>query len=424
LHKCWPERLPPQAALAALASALLAWAPLAHARGYTPQGRCGGYEKVSIASPAGTCVALVADERDGLRAPRRVLEISPGRLWIIDMGSWMPRQGRLLEVSLPAQPSSNPAQRPQVQVLADKLDRPLALLRGPDALIYIGEASRIWRTHVPAAGQPIQAQAVLDQLPDDGAHPLKEISFGPDGSLYVNIGSASDRCQDAQGAQPYPCPERGAMQFRGAVWRAVLRSPAVQGQAPVQQFAPFALGLRNSVALATLPDGPAKGSLWQAENNIDYRDRNEPPEELNELLEGADYGWPYCVGAQRPARGYEQRARCAATKAPHMLWPAHTAPLHLLATPQASPFQGQLLAAWHGPQGHRVVGFARQKDGKPGGKPIEWLGNWTADGKTRPLGRPSGLALNHAGQLMVVEDYNRSLLMLLPDTASARSPQR
>lgn len=422
LRSCWPKCLAPQAALAAVASVLLAGAPLAHARGYTPQGRCGGYEKVSIASPAGSCVALVADEREGLRAPRRVLEISPGRLWIIDMGSWVPRQGRLLELRLPTQPSASPAQRPQVHVLADKLDRPLALVRGPDAQIYIGEAGRIWRTPVPAAGQAIQAQTVLDQLPDDGAHPLKEITFGRDGSLYVNIGSVSDRCQDAQGALPYPCPERGAMQFRGAVWRAVLRNPAVKGQSPAQQFAPFALGLRNSVALATLPDGPAAGSLWQAENNIDYRDKNEPPEELNELVEGADYGWPYCVGQQRLARGYEQRARCTATQAPHMRWPAHTAPLHLLATPQASPFNGQLLAAWHGPQGHRVVGFARQKDGKPGGQPVEWLTGWTADGKTRPLGRPTGLALNHAGQLMVVEDYNRSLLMLLPDTAATAAP--
>ena len=34
------------------------------------------------------------------------------------------------------------------------------------------------------------------------------------------------------------------------------------------------------------------------------------------------------------------------------------------------------------------------------------------------------LVLARGGQLMVVEDYNRSLLMLLPDTASARSPQR
>lgn len=417
LRNCWPERLARRPAATALA-ALLACAPQVQARGYTPQGSCGGYERVSIGSPAGTCVALVADERDGLRAPRRVLEISPGRLWIIDMGSWVPHQGRLLEMTLPAQPAATPMQRPQIKVLADKLDRPLALVRGPDAQIYIGEAGRIWRTPVPAAGQPVQPHAVLDALPNDGAHPLKEITFGLDGSLYVNMGSVTDRCQGAQGELAYPCPEREAMQFRGAVWRAVLHNPPVPGQPPVRQFAPFALGLRNSVALATLPDGPAAGSLWQGENNIDYRDKNEPPEELNELVAGADYGWPYCVGQQRVARGYDKRVQCASTKAPRMLWPAHTAPLHLLATPVDSPFQGQLLVAWHGPQGHRVVGFARQKDGKPGGKPVEWLTGWTADGNMRPLGRPTGLALNHLGQLMVVEDYNRTLLMLSPETTA------
>ena len=254
LRNCWPERL---AALSA--AALLAWAPQAHARGYTPQGSCGGHERVCISSPAGTCVALVADERDGLRAPRRVLEVNPGRLWIIDMGSWVPHQGRLLEVTLPVQPAATPRQRPQIKMLADKLDRPLALVRGPDAQIYIGEAGRIWRTPVPVAGQPIQPQTVLDALPNDGAHPLKEITFGPDGSLYINMGSVTDRCQGVQGELPYPCPEREAMQFRGAVWRAVLvlQTPATPKQPPVQQFAPFALGLRNSVALATLPDGPA-----------------------------------------------------------------------------------------------------------------------------------------------------------------------
>ena len=401
------------------ALALLAATPWpVQARGYSPQGQCGGYERVAITSPKGTCVALVADERDGLRAPRRVLEVAPGRLWIIDMGSWMPRQGRLLELTLPTTPNPSPSTaRPQVTVLLDKLDRPLALQRAPDGRIYIAETDRIWRMALPPPGRPPERELVLDQLPNDGAHPLKELAFGLDGSLFVNMGAVTDRCQDAQGALPLPCPERNAMQFRGAVWRAVLHPRPGPGRPVVQQFAPYALGLRNSVALATLPDGPAAGSLWQGENNIDYRDKNEPPEELNELREGADYGWPYCVGAQRPARGYEKRFDCRTTQAPRLLWPAHAAPLHLLATPANSAYQGQLLAAWHGPQGHRVVGFARQKDGKPGGKPIDWLSGWTANGKQRPLGRPTGLALTHQGHLLVVEDYNRSLLMLLPDTA-------
>ena len=401
------------------------WLPTAHARGYTPQGQCGGYERLAITSPKGTCVALLADERDGLRAPRRVLEVAPGRLWIIDMGSWMPRQGRLLELTLPSPPGApNATSRPKVQILADKLDRPLALVRGPDGMVYIGESDHIWRTPVPTAGQPIQPHTVLDQLPNDGAHPLKEITFGLDGSLYINMGAVTDRCQDASGKLPQPCPEREAMQFRAAVWRAVLHRPQTEGKPPVQQFAPFALGLRNSVALATVPDGPAAGSLWQGENNIDYRDKDAPPEELNELVAGGDYGWPYCIGPQSPARGYEQRAPCQHTRAPRLLWPAHSAPLHMLATPLASPYQGQLLVAWHGPQGHRVVGFARQKDGKPGGKPINWLSGWTAQPGQRPLGRPTGLAINQLGHLMVVEDYNRTLLMLLPDTTATAPSQR
>ncbi|MEG0920958.1 MAG: PQQ-dependent sugar dehydrogenase [Comamonas sp.] len=412
MHKHWPKWY---YALGSLAAAL-ALCPPAQARGYTPRGECGGFERVAITSPAGTCVALVADERDGLRAPRRVLEIEPGRLWIMDMGSWMPRQGRLLELTMP--PTGGSAQRPKITTLADKLDRPLGLVRGPDGHIYIGETDHIWRTPIPARGQAIQPETVLDKLPNDGAHPLKELAFGLDGSLFVNMGAVTDRCQSTQGALPSPCAEREAPQFRGAVWRAVLNQSPTANQPLTQQFAPYALGLRNSVALATLPDGPAAGSLWQGENNIDYRDKAEPPEELNELIAGADYGWPYCVGNQRAASGYEGQTPCQATRAPHLLWPAHSAPLHLLATPLNSPFHGQLLVAWHGPQGHRVVGFARQKNGKPGGKPIAWLSGWTAQAGVRPLGRPTGLAINHQGHLLVVEDYNRSLLMLLPDLAN------
>ncbi|MBV8248033.1 MAG: hypothetical protein JO200_06240, partial [Comamonas sp.] len=41
------------------------------ARGYASTGKCGGYPRLAISSPAGTCVGLVADEAHGLRFPRR-----------------------------------------------------------------------------------------------------------------------------------------------------------------------------------------------------------------------------------------------------------------------------------------------------------------------------------------------------------------
>ena len=64
-------------------------------------------------------VALVADDAQGLEAPRRILEVAPGRFWLIDMGAnWVPKKGRLLELTLPPG-----AARASVRTLADKLDR-------------------------------------------------------------------------------------------------------------------------------------------------------------------------------------------------------------------------------------------------------------------------------------------------------------
>ena len=147
----------------------------ARGRRYATQGTCAGFPRVDLVVPSGWCLALVADASDGLLFPRRVLEIAPGRFWLVDMGSWEPRRGRLLQFDLPASRAAGPV---AMTVIADKLDRPLGLALGPDGKVYVGEAGRIWRTKVAL---PIARETVLDHLPDDGAHPLKEIAFAPGG---------------------------------------------------------------------------------------------------------------------------------------------------------------------------------------------------------------------------------------------------
>jgi glucose/arabinose dehydrogenase len=177
---------------------------------------------------------------------------------------------------------------------------------------------------------------------------------------------------------------------------------------------PFARGLRNSVALAFVTGADV---LLQGENSIDYSDEAAPPEELNVLLDGVHYGWPYCIGAQAAARGYEGRFDCARTEAPARLWPAHAAPLQMLAVPAgaANAFAGQLLVAWHGYRagGHRIVGQALDAKGRPQGAPKVWVDGWTAQPGVRPLGAPTGIALDAAGRLLIVEDRHRTLLMLV-----------
>jgi len=400
-------------ALAAALAALPALAADAQAGPYAVRGTCAGYPKVALRTPAGWCVALLADASAGLRFPRRVLEVAPGRYWLIDMGSWDPGRGRLLEFALQARPAT-PAATIAFTVLADKLDRPLGLARGPDGKIWIGEAGRISRVGIGAVGAPVKLEPVIDGLASSGAHPLKEIAFGANGRLYFNLGSATDACRDDAGKQPVPCPEIDGPAPRAAVWEATL------GPAPafaLQGMRPFARGLRNSVALAFVP-GP--DVLLQGENSIDYGEEAVPPEELNVLRDGVHYGWPYCTGAQTPARGYEGRFDCKQTEAPARLWPAHAAPLQMLAVPAgaASPFAGQLVVAWHGYRagGHRIVGQALDAKGRPQGALTVWVGGWTAQKGVRPLGAPTGIAVDSAGRLLIVEDRHKTLLMLARET--------
>ena len=46
-------------------------------------------------------------------------------------------------------------------------------------------------------------------------------------------------------------------------------------------------------------------------------------------------------------------------------------------------------------------------------KPTVWIGGWNAAAGVRPLGAPTGITVDSAGRLWVVEDRNRTVLMLI-----------
>lgn len=387
--------------------------------GYLTQGTCAGYAKLPFQTPKGWCAGLVADARDGLRMPRRLLEVAPGQFWIVDMGSWEPHRGRLLRLNTAGQPG-DPG---RIQTLAEQLDRPHGMARGPDQQIYIGEATRIWRTPVNGA---LQRETVVDKLPGDGAHPLKEFVFGDQGKLWINVGSSSDACRNATTQPDLPCLETLGEQPRAAVYLATLGGENFG----LQSLRPFARGLRNSLGLAVTRDETSQAErLWQAENSVDYTDATGPAEELNLLKEGFNHGWPTCVsdakGRNQVARGYEGRAKCDSDTVtpPAQAWPAHVAPLQLMAMPRPAPaavpapWSGYLLAAWHGyrANGHRIVGWALGPDGMPRGPRRDFVSGWNAQAGVRPLGNPAGITVDSQGRLWIVEDRNRTVILIAPD---------
>jgi glucose/arabinose dehydrogenase len=398
--------------------------------GYLADGQCAGFPRLPLKTPDGWCAGLVADARDGLRMPRRLLELSPDRFWITDMGSWEPKQGRLLELRTTGQPG----EPKRVRVLAKGLDRPHGLVRGPDGRIYVGEAGAIWRT---PSGQ-VERELVVGDLPDDGAHPLTELAFALPGTLYINIGSASDACRPS-GAEPgtqtdapgQSCTETNTPMPRAAVYQAVFGGPDFKRQS----LEPWAHGLRNSLGLAITQDTTSgRVRLWQAENSVDYHDPLAPAEELNELAKGAHYGWPYCVtnaqglsvALDDGSKRAKKRVMCPLpdARAPFMAWPAHVAPLQLLTVPAARPgevelpWSGRLLAVWHGyrAQGHRIVAWKLDPQGKPQGEREDLVADWDAVPSLRPLGNPAGITVDSRGRLWIVEDRNRTVIVIAPQT--------
>ena len=152
---------------------------------------------------------------------------------------------------------------------------------------------------------------------------------------------------------------------------------------------------------------------------------NEPAEELVQLEQGADYGWPYCYFdfAQQklvlaPEYGGDGKTvgMCAQKRAPIASFPAHWAPnaLALYEGQQfPSAYRGGAFIAFHGswnraplPQGGYNIVFQPLADGKSSGKYVVFADGFAGPVKEpgKALHRPSGVAVGPDGSLYISDD--------------------
>lgn len=243
-------------------------------------------------------------------------------------------------------------------------------------------------------GKANLVQTIVEHLPagarDLYGHRTRTLLPAPDGKLYISIGSACDACVDDN----------------------PLRATVARMDPDGSNLEVFATGLRNSVGLAFRPqtDPP---ELWGADMGRNNLGADLPPDELNLIRPGLDYGWPYCMGDGQPDPELGDPDRCASSERPRWLFPAHWAPLGLaFYTGDAFPsdYQGDALVAFHGsaedqtdaPQGYRVsrIHFS---DGQP-----VWMqdlvrgftignGHWA---------RPVGLVVAPDGSVLVSDDWS------------------
>ncbi|MGI8827363.1 MAG: PQQ-dependent sugar dehydrogenase [Chloroflexota bacterium] len=164
----------------------------------------------------------------------------------------------------------------------------------------------------------------------------------------------------------------------------------------------LATGLENAYAHAV---DPASGRIFTSDIEQDSVDHKAPPEKINLVRAGADYGWPRCYGSRLPARNRDGTARiCARTEPPVVTFPAHTTPAGLTFYQRSDfpPVYRDVLyvALWNGDPGRVMRITLRSRYGRLKGTATQFIG-----GLKNPIDL---LPDDHAGLLVL--DYGADVL--------------
>lgn len=357
------------ASTAASTSPLIS-SPLANLDG-TPSDR-------TVALPAGFSIAKLAT---GLQTPRFMAFDAAGNLLVADA-----QAGTVYRYPA-AGGSIGPSDQPP-PALISRLGAPSNVALH-DGYLYVGETRAISR-YAYATGEPVgPREAVVPDLPAAG-HLTRTVLFGPDGHMYVSVGSSCNLCDESDARRA-----------------AILRFASV---GPGSDFDRFAFGLRNAVGLAIQP---STGLVWATVNERDNQGDEIPPDLLTIVREGQNFGWPGC---QPPAATPQDPGRdCSGITPPTIGLQAHGAPLGLaFYTGQQFPpeYANDLFVVQHG-------SWNRDPPAEPkllrihfeGARPVsaqDFATGWqTADANR--WGRPAGVVVAPDGSLIVSDDQSGSL---------------
>jgi glucose/arabinose dehydrogenase len=317
--------------------------------------------------------------------PVRMLALSPGGL---DVFASVPDRNRVLV--LPDRDRDGVADGVYVFEEGGMLNRPhgLAFANGH---LYVANTDGIVRYpytegDLMARGEP----ELVVELPGEGLHWDRSLLFGSEGEMYVAVGSSCDVCIESD------IRRAGILRFEPDAGGTTL----------------YAKGLRHTVGLAF---EPTSRTLWATDAGRDGLGQDKPPDELNQIVPGADYGWPHCYGDQKIDRQLRaDKAYCKGTYPPVVQLAPHAAP-HGLAFYESdtyggfpAEYQGGLFVVQHGtvrqylPTGYSLI-FMPFADGRPTGEVWPVVDGWLRP-DTRRWGSPVDVIVASDGALLVSDD--------------------
>ncbi len=259
--------------------------------------------------------------------------------------------------------------------------------------LYIAESDGVGRIEFDhQRGETIGSyQRIITGLSSQGNHWTKTLRFGADGLLYIASGSSCNVCEETN-------PQRAAMS---------------RYQPDGSDLEIIALGLRNSVGFAW---SSADGQLYATDNGRDLLGDDFPPDELNQIVVGKHYGWPYANGNKigDPDYGAGNEDIIANSDSPVHDFRPHNAPLGINfikgdGLPEA--YHHAALVALHGSwnrsvkDGYKVVSLHWGAQGEI--EERDFVAGFLQNDEV--IGRPVDVIEGIDGEIYISDDFSGSI---------------
>ncbi len=370
--------------------------------------------QLAIKLPAGFQINVFSNLGDTLGQPRMMAFDSQGRLYAA-----LANTNKI--VILPDVNKDGLAEAPMIIVSNLNAPNSIALIDdntmligNQDGVVKVSQKNGVW-----SAPQPF-----ISNLPY-GHHTLKTVKIGPDGFIYVNVGSSCNVCKEHD-------------PLRATILRYTLEGKPLGSQIQDAQMKDtlgavspiWAKGLRNSQGFAWQPK---TGAMFATNNGSDNRAKHKkgvvvddiPPEHLNRIEAGKHYGWPYCWGDAKGGLVDDQNFLapnvdfCKNATPPAIMFTSHSTPIGITfldKTNFPADYKNDVIVALHGSWNRKVPsGYKLVRVKFNGEKPVEeldfatgWLNigdDGQAQAKNQYWGRPVDVITGPDGALYVSDDH-------------------
>ncbi|MEK7625473.1 MAG: PQQ-dependent sugar dehydrogenase [Patescibacteria group bacterium] len=265
---------------------------------------------------------------------------------------------------------------------------------GGSCKLYVAETDALVSYDYDSSNFLATNRKKLLDLPKGGNHTTRSLQLiSQDGQpqLLISVGSSCNVCRE-------PDERRGA----------VLAYDISTGKNGL-----YAWGLRNAVYMTT---EPRSGRIFVTEMGRDLLGDDFPPDEINILEAGKNYGWPICYGKNMHDGDFDKntyfRNPCMEPfETPSLIdIPAHSAPLGLSFIPSEgwpTEFRNNLIVAYHGswnrsvPTGYKVARMIFDENGNYL-KTEDFITGFLNG--NQKLGRPAGVAALPGGIIYITDD--------------------